>query len=486
MYSKELYFKLSFSMTKTKLFIDNFIIYGIGGTISKAIPVLMVPIVTRIMPSSVYYGLSDMSNTLVSIAGVMATLGIYDGLFRMYFETEDRNYRKAACSTALTFALICSMVVFFILVGFRKQLSIILFGSREYGYLVLISSVTVLVGSSNQIVAAPTRMQNRRRVFLAVNVASAIATYSIAIFLLLRGHYDTGLPFSALIVSLMIEIFYFVLNREWFGFRDFDLRVLRQMLIIAIPLVPNFLTYWVFNSCDRIMITNIMGLKYLGIYSIGAKLGHCSQLLYTAFAGGWSYFVFSTMHDRDQVKYNSKLFEVLAIVSLVSMAFLCVGSRWLYKLLFPKEYLDGFLVVPYLYLSPLLLMLFQMSSSQFAVVKKTWFGMISLAAGAIVNIMLNSIMIPKLGIEGAAIATLCGYSISLLICLIILSVNKWFVVSGRIKISFFSAICFLFAWRTWGIESYLIAFVFLLLFVMESGLLFRREILHVIRRTQSA
>ena len=55
-------------MNKLKLFIENFLVYGFGGIISKLIPLMMVPIVTRIMPTTDYFGISDLSNTVVQFA----------------------------------------------------------------------------------------------------------------------------------------------------------------------------------------------------------------------------------------------------------------------------------------------------------------------------------------------------------------------------------------------------------------------------------
>ena len=54
-------------MNKLKLFVKNMVVYGLGGVISKIIPLIMVPIVTRIMPNSQYFGISDMANTLLSL-----------------------------------------------------------------------------------------------------------------------------------------------------------------------------------------------------------------------------------------------------------------------------------------------------------------------------------------------------------------------------------------------------------------------------------
>ena len=65
----------------------------------------MVPIVTRLMPSTEYFGLNDLSETVTSFASALAIIGMYDAMFRMFFEKEDENYRKTVCSTTLTFTL---------------------------------------------------------------------------------------------------------------------------------------------------------------------------------------------------------------------------------------------------------------------------------------------------------------------------------------------------------------------------------------------
>ena len=64
--------------------------------------------------------------------------------------------------------------------------------------------------------------------------------------------------------------------------------------------------------------------------------------------------------------------------------------------------------------------LFQIIVNQFIVVKKTWYNLITLVVGAIVNIVINYILIRKIGIEGAAIGTLFGYVVSIILAAIIL------------------------------------------------------------------
>ena len=69
--------------------VENFLVYGLGGIISKLIPLIMVPIVTKLMPSTDYFGISDLSNTVVNFASSIAIMGMYDAMYRMFFEKED-------------------------------------------------------------------------------------------------------------------------------------------------------------------------------------------------------------------------------------------------------------------------------------------------------------------------------------------------------------------------------------------------------------
>ncbi len=434
-------------MNKLKLFIENFLVYGLGGIISKLIPLIMVPIVTRIMPNTDYYGISDMSNTVVQFGSAIAVMGMYDAMYRMFFEKDEVKYKKTVCSTALIFTCFTSLIVFFLMLLLKDVIAQYFLSDRQYSYVVYLSAMATLVGATNSIISAPTRMQNKRKVFLVTNTVSPLLSYSISIPLLLAGHYVIALPLAAVISGITMEAAFGVINRRWFRPKLFDKKLLRQLLVIAIPLLPNFLIYWVFNSCDKLMITNILGIGAAGIYSVSSKLGHASQLIYTAFAGGWQFFAFSTMKEDNQVESNSKIFEYLGILSFIATSFVCAWSFGIFKLVFKQDYLSGYIAAPYLFLAPLLQMLFQVASNQFLVVKKTWPNLFILTSGALLNIMINSFLIPVLGIEGASLATLMGYVVSDIICVIVLCRMKLMVVSRRFIVATLTMVGFILAWR---------------------------------------
>lgn len=469
-------------MKKLRLFLENFLIYGIGGITSKIIPLIMVPVATRIMPNTDYYGISDLSNTVVQFGSAIAIMGMYDAMYRMFFEKDEEVYKKKLCSTALVFTVWTSLVVFILMLVFRNVIAQYFFSNRQYAYVVYLSAMATLVGATNSIISAPTRMQNQRKVFLITNTISPLLSYSISIPMLLAGYYVIALPLATVISGATMEIAFGVMNRKWFHPKLFDRKLLNQMLVIAIPLLPNFLVYWMFNSCDKLMITNMVGIGAAGIYSVGSKLGHASQLIYTAFAGGWQYFAFSTMKEDNQVKNNSLIFEYLGVSSFIATAFICAWCYPIFKFLFTEEYLSGYIIAPYLFLAPLLQMLFQVAGNQFLVVKKTWPNMFILSIGAVVNVAINFILIPILGIEGAALATLLGYVVSDIAVVIVLSKMKLMVLEKRFIWAVNGMVLYFILWRLFISKNYWTGTLFALTILFYFMWLYKSELMYIARR----
>lgn len=469
-------------MNKLKLFIENLIVYGFGGVISKMIPIIILPIIVRIMPDSSYYGLSDLSNTMIQFASAIAIMGLYDAMFRLYFDKEDYDYQKAVCSNALIATFFMSIMVSITMFALKNQLARLFFGDEEYVILIYFAGIATLIGSANTIIAAPTRMQNKRKIYLITNILSPLIAYGLAIPMLLKGYHIIAMPVASILSILTLCITFGVLNRKWFSFKLFDKKILKKLLIIGIPLLPNLLIYWIFNSCDKVMITNMIGVNASGIYSVSSKLGHVSQLIYTAFAGGWQYFAFSTMRENNQVKSNSRIFEYMGLISFSITSMVCALSYPIFKLLFTNEYLEGFIAAPYLFLAPLLQMLFQIISNQFLIVKKTWPPMLMLGLGAIVNLILNFGLIPLIGIEGASIATLTGYIVSLVICIIVLYKMRLIVISSKFLFSIISFIAYFCVWRMLLSTYVCVAIVLSLAYIVELLFIYRYDAMDLINK----
>ena len=134
------------------------------------------------------------------------------------------------------------------------------------------------------------------------------------------------------------------------------------------------------------------------------------------------------------------------------------------------------IAAPYLFFAPLLQMLFHVAANQFLVVKKTWPNMLILPIGAIANIAINVIMIPILGIEGASLATLTGYILADIICVIVLCYMKLMVISRRFLIAVLLMTAYFSVWRITFSNNLLEGTIAALLFTAMMTLLYRRDI----------
>lgn len=469
-------------MSRFKLFVENLLVYGLGGVISKLVPLIMLPVITRLMPNTFYFGLNDISVTIVSFGSAIAIMGMYDAMFRMFFEKDEEEYKKSICSTALSFTIMTSVIVFLVLVIFREFWSELFFDDVKYTNLLMLTAMSVLIGATNSIVSAPTRMRNQKKIFLITNTLSPIISYAISIPMLIHGMYVVALPLASVISALSIELIFIVLNRNWFSFSKINFKLLKQLLAIAIPLFPNFLMYWVFNSSDRLMISQMLGMEYNGIYAIGGKIGQASQLIYTAFAGGWQYFAFSTMRDKDQVEMTSNIFEYLGAITFAAGMIMAACSKTIFEILFEGDYVEGYIVAPYLFLAPLLLMLFQVIVNQFIVIKKTWYNLIALFIGALSNIVINFTLIPIMGIEGAAIGTLLGYIIAIIITAVILTKMKLIKIGRKFYCTATICVLYFVVWRIVFRENIFIGLPVGISACFSYILIYRKEIKGLIKR----
>ena len=209
--------------SKIKLFIENFVVYGMGGAISSAIPVIMIPVITRLMPNSSYIGISDMATAIISIGNAFALMGMYDSMYRLFFENDSKEYKREICSTSLAFTFLTSIIVAVIMIIFKKPITALMLEGKN-GFLVYICALTVFVGATNSIVSAPIRMQNRRKIYLVLNTLCPLISYSISIPLILNGHYVIALPLATLISNVIIESSFLLINREWFQTKKVNIK----------------------------------------------------------------------------------------------------------------------------------------------------------------------------------------------------------------------------------------------------------------------
>ncbi len=174
---------------RRKLFFENILIYGLGSAMNMIIPFIMLPIISRLLPSSEYYGINDTVIIIISFGSSVAMLGMYDAMYRFYFDKDDLVYHKKVCSSTLSIVGLSGFIVMTIIIILRNQLSNLIFSDYTYSSLIIICGFNIFLNVCNTILAAPTRIRNQRLRYIIIQTVAPIISYTVAVFFIIEGEF---------------------------------------------------------------------------------------------------------------------------------------------------------------------------------------------------------------------------------------------------------------------------------------------------------
>jgi O-antigen/teichoic acid export membrane protein len=409
-------------LEKKKLLLENVFVYGLSNFISKIIPFLFLPVILNLLNSPSNYAIYTSFITIVGLFTPLVNFAMQDAVFREYFEIDEVGYQKKVLSTSLTFVIFTSFVLSLIFLLYSEFISF-MFGIDDMT-IIYLSLISIVCWGFIDIISLPTRLKNDKKTFVIMSSIIPIILNLLSLLTLLIGLSFYGLIISYVVINFISLIIYLLLNIKQFDIKLFSSNILKKLLKIATPLVPSLIIYWLYNSLDRIMIVQFLGLYELGIYSVAAKFGSIGSLIYVSFASGIKHFSFSTMKDLNQIESNSKLLNFVLLTSSLIFGIMILSVELLFNLILPVIYFSASSSAIYLFMSPLLIISFQVAGNQFLILRKSKFLLLSLIFGLTFNLILNFTLIPIYGILGASISTFFGFYISLISIIILASLRK--------------------------------------------------------------
>lgn len=218
-----------------------------------------------------------------------------------------------------------------------------------------------------------------------------------------------GLDFVYVVVAIC------VLSWLFFGKKAiFRKKYIKQTLDFSVPIIPHMLSQTVLTQCDLIMITYFCGGTSSGIYSMAHTIGFLAFTVMSQIMATWSPWVYRRLEEKDNhtVYYNSGIMVLLS--TYLTIGLVTVAPE-LIKIFLTKEYLPCIYIVPPLVVG----MFFQIMylffyDIEYYYKKPKWIALFSSITCAI-NIVLNYLLIPRVGYIAAAYTTVLSYFL-LMIC----------------------------------------------------------------------
>jgi O-antigen/teichoic acid export membrane protein len=258
-------------------------------------------------------------------------------------------------------------------------------------------------------------MTNRAKLFAGLRILNIVIFVILTIMMLVVAK----MKLEAVFIANLIASGATALVLLWIVFPQLTIRLsgglFKDMLKFGLPYIPAGLAGIAIQVIDRPIVKALTNDDTLGIYTANYRLGVLMMLVVGMFDYAWRPFFLTHARDADAPKLFSKVFTYVA--ALLMLVFV-TGSLFIEDIVRVKFFGGYFIHPDYwggLSIVPIVLMAYVFTGAYVNFVvgiyleKKTKYLPYATGAGALVNVVVNLVLIPKYGITGAAIATLLSY-----------------------------------------------------------------------------
>lgn len=392
-------------MKKEKELLKNTVVITIGKICTQLITFFLLPLYTSVLSTS-EYGTVDFVVTLTTLFLPIITFQIEQAVFRELIDDRATNKnKKAIFSNGLFFVTIQSLIFFVIFMLFSPLIK------NEYKYLLLLNIFSfnylsyfqqVLRGEGNN---------------LGFSLSSFICAFFTVIFnlvfILVFKMGATGMLIGTIMGQIVATAFIIIYDKMYalVSFNEFSTNKIKEMLKYSIPLIPNQLSWWVFNVSDRVLVTIILGVSFNGILSASSKFSNVFITLFNIFSLSWTESISLHYKEKDIEQFFNKMFEiVLNIFNSIGILIIAV-MPFVFNIFIKQDFQSGYNLIPILIVASLFNVVIGLFSALYIANKNTKEVARTSIVAAVINIVTHLLLIKYINLYAAAISTFLSFFI---------------------------------------------------------------------------
>ena len=381
---------------------SNTLIFTVGKFVSKLIVIFMLPFYTSYLTSA-EYSTSDLITNLCNLLIPLACLGVSEGIFR---NAAAKDGDKESFFTNGTVLMLIGSALFLILSPILNLFDYF----SDYIWLII---CYVLASNIHSVCSQYVCAIGRTKLFAVQGVINTMLTVLLNILFLVG--FDMGINgyvLSIVLADLLSTVFLVFTAKLYRAFKPKKTNghVMWELMRFCLPLVPSTVFWWITGVSDRYMVTYFCSDEMNGLYAAAYKIPTLLTYVVIIFNDAWKLSAVAESDDREQcAKFYSEVFKYYIAVMFAGGAILAVGAQIFAKILFAESYFSAWIYIPILSAATVFTSLDTFLGSAYFTVKKTGMSFWTALIGAVVNIALNIILIPRYGAIGASVATYASY-----------------------------------------------------------------------------
>ncbi len=377
----------------------------------NGISIFTGPLFFRLLGDS-GYGTLKIYNIWVSVLAILFTLQTQGTLVNArveYPEGDQRKYQSSAMSLSVLAFSLCSALILI----FLNPVSQLLKLPRALVCLMLLQAFgTFCVNFLNTKFTYEFKAGRNMVTSLVVTLTSL----ALSVLLILRlpqetRYYGRVIGIAATYASIGIPACLFILAKgKTFFRRDYW----KFCLALAIPAIFHNLSDLILGQSDQVMLQQMIGEAEVGRYSVAWTFANVMFVIFGALNKTWCPFFFEEMKGNEREAMMAKTRNFLELYTVLSVGFILLATEvfWLYA---GKYIHSSTLVIPIFVTSYYINFLCTFPVNYEYYHKKTKVVAAVTIGASLLNVVLNYILIQRMGMVGAALATAISHGVQLLL-----------------------------------------------------------------------
>lgn len=421
-------------------------IYGVSSIVGRFLNWCLVPLYTITFPVA-EYGVVTFVYSVVALALIILTYGMETGFFR--FANHERwKEPMEVYSTSLISLAVTSLTFVLLVWAFLPQVTVWMECDGHPSYVMMmavcvaIDAFLALPFSYLRFSKRPLRFATLRLVNIGINIGLNLFFILACPWLWQRcpeaisWFYDPGFGIGYIFLSNLVASCanMVMMLPELTGFRyRFNRRLLGEMLVYSAPLLVLGVAGIMNQTIDKILYPHLVdgpqAMHDLGIYGANYKIAIVMVMFIQAFRFAYEPFIFARSKDSggDRNKAYGDAMKYFVLFALGIFLFVMFYLDILRYFISPR-YFSGLKVVPIIMLAELFFGIFFNLSLWYKLTDKTVWGMWFSLLGLAVTLVMNILLVPRIGYMGCAVAALTSY--------FVMMVTSYFIGRNRYPIEY--------------------------------------------------
>jgi len=375
---------------------------------------IMLPLFTKFLGAH-DYGIWAQVMVTIGLVLPFAVLGLPAAMIRFIpAKTDIREIQEGFYSVFCLTFLVTLLLSLAIILSADVIAEAFFEGDTE---IVRIIGLIILVTVPNMVCFSLFRALRQMKKVAIFTIATSYAQVALIAYLILNGYGLLVIVYGVLAIKVIIFFILLFLIKRQIGIRRPHFSRIKEYLSFGLPVIPGSISFWVVASSDRYVIAYFLGATSVGIYSAGYGLANIFLMVAMVLA-----FVLpptlAKLYDegrmddvRVYLSYSLKYFLALAIPFVFGAAMLSEPVLRIFST--PAIASEGYFVVPFVAVSILFIGTSTVMAQSLYLVKRTKILGVTWIVAGVVNLLLNILLIPHIGILAAAITTLIAYALAL-------------------------------------------------------------------------